>query len=125
MTSARTRMISALRDASETHFRRLPSSIPVALPLDKFADAAIGALADGEQVPVIPAYDPEMAEARRWSSPSDDLTQGMPPCLGVERTDAGVEITVEVEEAGESVLLDTQAAVDFALSVLAAANYTP
>jgi len=126
MSSPHAQVCEAMNGALATHYQNLPGSVPVAVPIAKLADAALDRLAGGRGIPKVPAYDHEMAVARKWYEPSPDLTQGMPPSLGVHRdTDADDFVVIEHGVGTDDpvpVVLPRQDAVEFALAILSAAG---
>lgn len=68
-TDIRNRLIDRMRTTLDQKTVNLPDSIPISVPLGPLADAIIAEMSEGGGVPVIPNYDPEVWDARRWTQP--------------------------------------------------------
>lgn len=68
-TDIRSRLVERLTTVLDEKTKRLPDSIPIAVPVGPLADAVIDLMTDGEGVPLLPTYDAEIWEKRRWTEP--------------------------------------------------------
>jgi hypothetical protein len=65
--SLQDRMVARFSEVLDVYTHALPGSIPFVAPVRKLADAALEVLAMGRGVPLIPAYDAELAAQRTWT----------------------------------------------------------
>lgn len=68
-TDIRTRLIERMRAELDRRTANLPDSIPLSVPLGPLVDVIIDEMSEGRGVPVIPQYDPEVWNIRRWTQP--------------------------------------------------------
>ena len=95
------RLVNRFSGVFDAHTRGLPSAIPFAAPVRKLAEAALDELAMGRGVPLIPAYDDELAAQRTWTGvrTSAELAEGLGfPHLEAVRRDGGVLLTATSAE---------------------------
>lgn len=118
------RLIARFTEVLDAHTRALPAAIPFAAPVRKLAEAAVDVLAMGRGVPLIPAYDDELAEQRVWTGvrSSAELAEGLSfPCLEAVRRDGGVLFTATgVDGQVCQVRLPPNDAEEYALHILSA-----
>jgi len=139
VADTRTDMITAMGSALEGHYDKVPSSIPITVPLGKLADAAIAALA-GRTIPSIPRWEEDLSPRLKWAGTTEDIVERLASTIAVRReidtatiesadgkyveNVTGVVITATGGSAEEYVLVDLNRtdAIAFALNILAAAE---
>jgi hypothetical protein len=112
-TDIRSRLTDRIRAVLDEKTKRLPDSIPIAVPVGPLVDAVIDVMTDGSGVPLLPRYEPEVWQARRWTEPFSqeavidgasvndiavhaDVDARMPVVMFTARASAAGEISVRL-----------------------------
>lgn len=131
-TDIRSRLVDRLRVVLDEKTKNLPDSIPISVPVGPLADAVIDLMTEGQGVPLIPAYDPEIWAARRWTVPFSqeeviggasvyDIAVKMDPGSGDSAVPPAIVFTARASGAGEiAVGLPVDDAEEFLVAGLAA-----
>ena len=124
MENLRATLIRELRRRLAEATVHMPDSMALAVPLGTLADAAIALFADGQRVPTVPAYNPDLAPQRRWYGVlhAEELDNGAQyPELGVRRDGPNVILTVQHGAHTVTGRMTPTDMVEFGLAILSAA----